>query len=158
MGIEFSSEELQVQQMDFAEKLSCQLKGFSEGVYVLRILDCKYNHKLENCGHTATRLKLAEGCLYFDPALGLYVPLPDTFLLQALRSAQAYCKVDCLSFHRLVNRDMRAEEIVHRLSDVEAFEEALRLEQCGNRQGAFGGTSSRLPFFEPYFSRRFYSQ
>ena len=49
-----------------------EFQALQPGVYLLRIIDFKNNHKLEEQGHSATYIKTAEMELYFDPALGLF--------------------------------------------------------------------------------------
>lgn len=82
-----------------------QTRSMKEGIYILRVIDHKDNHKQENCGHTIIYIKGFKTELYFDPRLGLYQLFEESkktnIIYNALISAQAHFKVDFLSFHKL---------------------------------------------------------
>lgn len=100
-----SSPELRVKGNEQIEtQLLEQLGGLEVGVYLLRIIQEKYNHKLEEKGHSIIYIKTAGEEYYFDPALGAYVlfPLAKIHLIyNALLSANERFGVDVLSFHKL---------------------------------------------------------
>lgn len=98
-----SSEEAVVnEECNMQELLERQIGSLDAGIHLLRIIDYKYNHKLENCGHSALYIKLGKVNLYFDPALGLYHLVDRVELVyNALKSAQQRFKVDRFRFHKL---------------------------------------------------------
>lgn len=102
-----SSSELRVKGNEQLEaQLSEQIRSLNEGVYVLRIIQEKYNHKLEEKGHSIVYIKTAGGEYYFDPALGCYQLFSEvakpSLIYNALLSANNKFGVDVLSFHCLV--------------------------------------------------------
>ncbi|MCH9627108.1 MAG: hypothetical protein S4CHLAM2_07420 [Chlamydiales bacterium] len=96
-----STSELRVKgNTQLKEQLNVLVQGLNEGVYFLRIIQEKYNHKLEEKGHSIVYVKKGGAEYYFDPALGAYALFSD-LLYSSLRSANARFGVDLLSFHRL---------------------------------------------------------
>ncbi len=103
-----SSSELRVKKNEQLQVELSQLKlGLIDGVYILRIIQEEYNHKLEVKGHSILYIKRGEAEYYFDPALGcyrLFAEVAKTNLIyNALLSANERFGVDTLSFHRLVD-------------------------------------------------------
>lgn len=89
-----------------ATLLADQIHTLSEGVYLLRIIQEKYNHKLEEKGHSVVYIKSNDLEYIFDPALGAYTLFSESIktnlLYNALMSANQKFGVDLLSFHKLV--------------------------------------------------------
>lgn len=98
-----STPEVQVKDNpDLRGQLNESLKSLECGVHILRIIDFKNNHKLENCGHSATYIKTPKMVLYFDPALGLYHLFgKEDFIHNALLSANQRFNIDFFRFHKL---------------------------------------------------------
>lgn len=96
------------------ENLHKQMKQLSCGVYLMRIIDYKYNHKLEEKGHSVVYVKTPHSELYFDPALGLYMLFKQiekvNLIYDALLSAKLKFQVDQLSFHKLEKVSKQKEE------------------------------------------------
>lgn len=94
------------------EELTSLVQRLQPGVYFLRIIQEKKNHKLEEKGHSALYIKRANGSeYYFDPALGNYSLISEEgkqeFLYQSLRSANERFGVDTFSFHRLEESNLK---------------------------------------------------
>ena len=87
------------------DQLTKQIQKLTEGVYFLRIIQEKYNHKLEEKGHSVVYIKSGEVEYVFDPALGAYTLFAEStkknLVYNALLSANQKFGVDVLSFHRL---------------------------------------------------------
>lgn len=90
---------------DLDRQLSEQLNGLKEGVYFMRIIQEKYNHKLEEKGHSIVYIKTIKSEYYFDVALGCYIPFNEAgkvnLVCNALLSANARFGVDVMSLHRM---------------------------------------------------------
>lgn len=109
LNVSYSTPSVDVKNLAELElNVNKQLKSLKCGVHLLRMIDYKYNHKLENQGHSATYIKTPVGEIYFDPALGLYQLLKEdgktNLIYNALLSAQLRYKVDLFSFHKLEKR------------------------------------------------------
>lgn len=101
-----SSPELRVRENEHLEaELLEQFQSLKPGVYFLRIIQEKYNHKLEKKGHSVVYIKTDDAEYNFDPALGVYTLLSEAskrhLMYSALLSAHQRFGVDVLSFHRL---------------------------------------------------------
>lgn len=87
------------------EELEETLSELGEGVFFMRIIQEKYNHKLEEKGHSMILINKAGSQYYFDPALGAYALFSETkknsLIYESLQSANIRHGVDLLSFHRL---------------------------------------------------------
>lgn len=113
-----SSQELRVQGNEQLEtQLSEQLQRLKKGVYLLRIIIEKNNHKLEEKGHSVIYIKTS-GHYYFDPALGFYhlfqESIKTNLIYNALLGANQRFGVDTLSFHRLEEENpVSSESFAH---------------------------------------------
>ncbi len=101
-----SSPELRVKGNEQLEKqLLEQMRSLKEGVYFLRIIQEKYNHKLEEKGHSAVFIKTESAEYSFDPAVGSYTLFSEAsktnLIYNTLLSANERFGVDVLSFHKL---------------------------------------------------------
>ena len=87
------------------QQLLEQIKNFKAGVYLMRIIQEKYNHKLEEKGHTAVYIHTGCSEYYFDPALGAHTVFPEStkphLIFNALLSANQRFGVDVASFHQI---------------------------------------------------------
>lgn len=108
LDVSESTPEVQVSgNSNLESQIKTQTKTLKNGVYLIRVIDFKNNHKMENCGHTITYIKFLESEFYFDPHLGLYQLFAESkkanLIYNALVSAQKKFKVDFMSFHKLEN-------------------------------------------------------
>lgn len=109
-------------------------KTIKEGVYLLRIIVPKNNHKLEEKGHSIVLIKNDGVIYYFETQLGAYLLSNDIsgFLFNTMLSAKQTYKVDQLSVHRLdeVNsiyyQTIRTRALVMGLMNLKPLEPHLK--------------------------------
>lgn len=109
LKVTHSTSEIEINDCDFQSKLDGEIKALKSGVYLMRIIKYKNNHKLEEHGHTVIYIKTERSTLYFDVALGLYQLFNESkkthLIYNSLLSAKLRFGVDRLSFHQLELRE-----------------------------------------------------